>query len=180
VHADDQPARRALDDVRRRGDRPLAVVVADADQQEPAGPQPGPHRAQRAVDLRRIEQVGQRVVARQHDVEGAVDAVEVAEVGKGERGHGAEPSRFGARPVQRCRADVRPEHSVPAQGEADRLGPDPARAVKDVGRAAEGLADEPVEHVALLGDRVVPAVAVDEVVVGRQPVVEVADRRAGH
>jgi hypothetical protein len=82
-----------------------------------------------------------------------------------------------SRAIERSLADVRAVHAVAAQGEADGLRSDPARAVEDVGRIAVDVADEPIEHGALARHRVVPVVAVYEVVLGGQPVVEVADRR---
>ncbi|MCW2989589.1 MAG: hypothetical protein JWM73_183, partial [Solirubrobacterales bacterium] len=60
-----------------------------------------------------------------------------------------------------------------------RLGPDAAGAIEQLAGVGCCGADDAVKSGSLLRDRVVPAIAVDEVVVAGEPVVEVDQRRVG-
>jgi hypothetical protein len=59
----------------------VAVRVADADEQKPSGTELVRHRAECCLKLLQVEQMWNRVVAGDDDVECAGDGIEIAEIG---------------------------------------------------------------------------------------------------
>ena len=138
VHAKEDAARRAIDQDRRGERGPLCqqgVVVANGDHEQPVRPDLRVHRPQSRRDVGVVEEAGDRVVARDDDVELALDRGEVAEVGDREGDARAGARRLCPGSLDRALADVGARHAVAPERQPDRLRPDAARGVEDGPRA---------------------------------------------
>src|SRR3954468_11086245 len=112
------------------------------------------------------------VVTVDHDVEGAIHRIEVAEIGAPEVDLPAEASCLATCAAESTVADVGANNAVAVLGEPDRLGSDAACAVQDVPRpGTESVSDQPIEDATLPLHRFFP-IPVDQVVVVGQAVVE--------
>ncbi len=182
VQPHENPPRRSGGDPRRHDPRPLnqsAVEVAHGDDQHTARAQLRSHRGERRHDVGFAQQMGDRVVATDHDVEVPLNLSEVSEVGHAEPQRSTEPLCLRAGTLDRGRADVAAAHLVPETCEPDCLRPDAASTVEDAQGGGRQTADRGDRGPPPDGRPRSPGSTVGDVVVGCEAVIkrrDVADR----
>jgi hypothetical protein len=145
----------------KRGSRGWAVdqrlvVVAHADYQHSTGSQFRPHRPERLREVLIGEEVRDRIIARDHNVECTLHRTEITEVADGEGDFDAQACCLDACAAQRAFADVRSLNSIAKTGQADCLRPNPARTIKHIDWVPMDCAYQPVKSGTLSFDCGVP------------------------
>jgi hypothetical protein len=130
------------------------------------------HLRQRLGNIGGIEQMRDRVIAGDHDIERPFDTAEVAEVSHSERGFDSKPLSLAARSLDFAFADICADDAIAEPGKPDRLRPDPARTVEHRASTWQLILDKRIKRVPLPLDGALPVASVSEVIVGGEAVVE--------
>ena len=123
------------------------------------------------------QEVRDRVVAGQHDVERAGHSTQISEVGGVELHIQAKPGCFPPSALDGTLADVRSLHAMAAHRQPESLSSDPTGTVEHtLCTWSEGRLDQAVESLTLPRQSLLPVAAANDVVVIGQSVVEIGHR----